>query len=380
MLDYMKKTDDLDEMISIAHKICEEKKNIYSPATMQKMFQGVENHIPDASAEEKEKMVYRAIYDWWAFGANVDEEFYYRFYEKTVAEKEEYMVYIIRGKYVAHLNPGEEQKMVKQLENKYLLYQRLKPYYKREIIQICDETDYDVFADFVQRHSTFVVKPVDWYFGLGVHKASMDAYGNDITVAFDSILKEGADIGKNHTRRNSAMVLEELIEQDESLAVLHPGSVNGIRATAVRGKDGKIHIYHPWIKVGMNGVFVASAALDGFDAEIDPETGIIISDGYQENGNVYKTHPNSGITVKGFQIPKWNELIDFVDAIMAELPEYGYVGWDLVLTPNGWCVMEGNYSGEFMFQLINGRGYKREFEDLIGWKFDNDYWWQAQKR
>jgi hypothetical protein len=373
----IKKTDDLNEMLRIAHEICEEKKQIYTPMTLGKMFREVEDRMPNSTPEEKETMVYRAIYDWWAFGANVAEEFYYHFYEKTVAEKEEYMVNNNRGVYVAHLNPGDETKMMKQLENKYALYQRLKPYYKREIIQISGESDFDLFEGFIKRHDTFVVKPVDWYFGIGVHKVSMDMYGNDSRTAFDSILSEGADIQKNHTRRNSAMVLEELIEQDESLAVLHPGSVNGIRATAVKGKDGKIHIYHPWIKVGMNGIFVASAALNGFDAEIDPATGVIISDGYQENGNVYKTHPNTGITVKGFQIPKWDELVHFVDEIMAELPEYGYVGWDLVLTPDGWCVMEGNYSGEFMFQLINGRGYKREFEELIGWKFDKEYWWQA---
>lgn len=40
---------------------------------------------------------------------------------------------------------------------------------------------------------------------------------------------------------------------------------------------------------------------------------------------------------------------------------------------------ESNYSGEFMFQLINGRGYKREFEELIGWKFDKEYWWQHEE-
>ena len=42
---------DLDEMLSIAHKLCEEKKHIYSPATMEKMYQGVENHFPDASPD-----------------------------------------------------------------------------------------------------------------------------------------------------------------------------------------------------------------------------------------------------------------------------------------------------------------------------------------
>jgi hypothetical protein len=147
----------------------------------------------------------------------------------------------------------------------------------------------------------------------------------------------------------------------------------------VRGKDGKLHIYHPWIKVGVGGAFVASAAFNGFDAEIDAETGVVISDGYQENGNVYKVHPDSGITIKGFQIPKWDELIKTVDEIMALLPGYGYIGWDLVLTPHGWCVMEGNYSGEFIYQLINRRGYKREFEELIGWKYEKESWWEEHE-
>lgn len=116
----------------------------------------------------------------------------------------------------------------------------------------------------------------------------------------------------------------------------------------------------------MNGTFVASAALNGFDAEIDPETGIVITDGYQESGKVYRIQPDSGITVKGFQIPRWQEMVELVDALMKELPEYGYIGWDLVLTPKGWCVMEGNNYGDFMFQLMQDRGFRRDFEELVG--------------
>ena len=335
MLEYIKKTDDVNEMIRIAKQICEDKKEIYTPSTMRKMYHGVETHMPEASSEEKEAMVYRAIYDWWAFGANVSEEFYYGFYKKTVAEKEEYIANNMRGVYVAHLNPGDENKMMKQLEDKYALYQRLEPYYRREVIQVRGESDYEVFAGFVKRHSTFVVKPSDWYFGIGVHKASLDLYGNDIRAAFDSILNEGADIQRHHTRRKATMVLEELIEQDESMAVFHRGSVNAIRATAVRGKDGKIYIYHPWIKVGMNGKFVASAAQDGFAAEIDATTGIVITDGYQENGKVFEVHPDTGVRVKGFQIPHWDELRALVDELMKEMSEYGYIGWDFVLTKDG---------------------------------------------
>lgn len=376
-MEYLKRTDNVEEMIQIGRRIAEEKKELYTPIMMKKMWEGVESHIPNASESDKWDMVYRAIYDWWAFGANVDEEFYYHFYKKTCAEKDEYMVTNIRSVYVRHLNSDGDPHVKQMLLDKYLVYQRLKPYYLRDVIQICGEEDYPIFSEFVAKHPVFVIKPSDFWYGIGVKKVSLSEYNNDPSVAFQSILGEGKAIKEQHQSRQGKMVIEELIVQDEALARLHPESVNAIRATAVRGKDGRIHLYHPWIKVGMHGAFVASAVFNGFDAEVDSETGIVISDGYQENGNVFPVHPESGIPIKGFQVPKWDELIQIVDELMSFMPEYGYIGWDMVLTPKGWCVMEGNYSGEFMFQLLNGRGYKKEFEDLIGWKFEKEYWWQA---
>lgn len=375
---YLKFTEDPQEMIALGHRIVSEYDDVYKPQLMANMRETVRHYMPDADEQAREDMLFRSIYDYWAYGNIVDEEFYLKFYEKTHEEKLEYMVNRPRLIYVNHQNSGGGLDRINMLEDKYRLYQHLKPYYLRDVIVIRDDADYPEFESFVKKHEEFVVKPSDYSYGIGVHKASLKDFGGDIRAMFDSILAEGHEIKRIHTSRDPRMVLEELIDQDPSLAVLHPDSVNGIRATAVRGKDNKIHIYHPWIKVGVNGTFVASAALDGFDAEIDPETGVVITDGYQENGNVYKVHPDSGITIKGFQIPKWDELVELVDQLMAELPEYGYIGWDLVLTPRGWCVMEGNYSGEFTFQLINGRGFKKEFEELIGWKYDKDFWWRVK--
>lgn len=376
-MDYLKRTDDVNEMIAIGRRIAADKKDLYTPLMMQKMMNGVNNHIPDADPQEKEDRIYQAIYDWWVYGNSVNEEFYLHFFEKTDAEKNEYLLGNLRLAYINHLNAGGGKKMRQLLQDKYMLYKKLQPYYRRDMIEIGREEDFAAFSAFAEKHPEFVVKPSDFAQGIGVHKVSMDMYGNDHRRAFDSILGEGAEIQKLHPSRDEKMVLEELIIQDESMARLHQGSVNAIRATAVRGKDGKIHVYHPWIKVGMNGTFVASAVLNGFDAEVDAETGIVISDGYQESGKVYEVQPDTGVRMKGFRIPRWNEMLVMVDELMALLPEYGYIGWDLVLTKEGWVVMEGNYSGDFMFQLINGRGYRREFEELIGWKLDKEYWWQA---
>ena len=235
---------------------------------------------------------------------------------------------------------------------------------------------FPVFESFITKHSVFVVKPSDYFYGIGVHKASLKDYGGDTRTAFKAILAEGAAIQKRHPSRKSKMVLEELINQEETMASLHPESVNALRITTVRAANGDTVMYRPRIKIGMNGNFLASAAQNGVVAEIDPATGVIQTDGYSENGEHYLVHPNSGIPIKGFQIPKWDELLKLVDSLNHEMAEFGYIGWDLVLSKSGWCVMEGNYSGEIASQMILGRGLRSELEDVIGWKYDKDFWWQ----
>lgn len=382
--EYLIITDDPKEIEDIAKKIVQDTtinvkgsiRKFYTPLMLSKMDEEIQHYAPSIAPEEREELLYKFIYDYWVYGCSVDEEFYLNLRDKTDAEKREYMVRQMRNIYVQHLNWGAGPDRVEKLEDKYRLYQTLLPYYKRDVIEISSLDDIEVFEAFAKKHNVFVVKPADFSFGIGVHKFTMDSFGSNYIAAMESILSEGQAIHEKHPSKKSKMVIEELICQDESLSILHPDSVNCIRATAVRDKDGKVSIYHPWIKAGIGGSFVATAAQEGFVAEIDSETGVVVTDGYQETGNIYQTHPDSGIRIKGFQIQRWGELRSFVEEIMRILPEYGYIGWDLVLTPNGWCVMEGNYSGEFMYQLINGRGYKKEFEELIGWKYEKEFWWE----
>lgn len=383
-MDSIKITENKNEMMEIGKQIVRDHPDIYTPLMVDKIKERIIAEFPKLDDLSLDKFLYCSIYDYWVYGNNIDEEFYYEFYKKSHAEKSEYMTNRIRNIYMDKICCGNErvdsdtrQNIIDQLEMKYKCYKLLEPYYKREIIEINDENDFPLFSDFASRHREFVVKPSDFCYGIGVHKVLLSDY-SDVNDAFTSILQEGYDINNRHPSRSSSIVLEELIVQDEELARLHPASINAIRATAVRDRDGKIRLLHPWIKCGVNGDFIASAALNGFDALIDPETGVIISDGMSENGKIYQVHPNTNIRLKGFKIPKWDDLKDLIEELMNVIPQYGYVGWDMVLTHDGWVVMEANYSGEFMWQLMLHKGGKKEFEDIIGWKMDSDFWWQVR--
>ena len=159
------------------------------------------------------------------------------------------------------------------------------------------------------------------------------------------------------------------------MAVFNPESINGVRLTTVR-VNGKIHLYHPWLKIGCDGNFLTCAFYGTMLAGIDPETGIVETPGTKENGEKWIKHPNTHIDILGFKIPEWDALVPFAIKCAEKMPQMSYIGWDFALSKNGWCIMEGNYSGDFMWQVYYGKGMKKEFEDLIGWKLEKDFWWR----
>ena len=235
---------------------------------------------------------------------------------------------------------------------------------------------YESFEKFVDKNPTFVVKPIGMSAGRGVHKESL---GNlDKKELFKKILDERNDLAeKYHYGDSSAMMLEEIVDQDETMAALHPESLQSIRLVMVRVGD-KVHVWYPRIDIGRGGSFLINAAAGSIMALVDPKTGVITGKGIPESGELFEIHPDTGVRIEGFQIPKWNELIEMATDLMINVvPDFRYVGWDMALSKKGWCVVEGNWAGEFVGdQLGQGRGLRKEFEELIGWKPSQNFWWE----
>ena len=321
-----------------------------------------------------EEVFYKAIYDYWAYGFAPGEQAQYRLLDKSHEEKMTYISMNGKFAYLSRLNKKADMHI---LEDKYEAYQLLRPYYKRDAIKIESDDDYDVFLDFIEKHPEFVAKPVGLYCAIGVRKEKLADYP-DAKALFNSLLNS---LGEYETTTNRwskrhAVVLEELIVQDKDFAAIHPLSVNGVRITTVRIGD-TVHIYYPWLKVGVTDNVVASAAQGGFDAGIDAVTGVLDTDGFLEDGSAIEYHPTTNVKIKGFQIPKWIEAISMAKEVAMSLPRtINYVGWDFVLTPKGWIVMEGNFYGDPMWQMYYQKGMKDDFEKLINWKPENKFWWK----
>lgn len=374
--DIVRITEDPAEMEAIAREIMALKPEKYGEKAMAEIEAAVRKRMPTATDGEVRAAILATIYHYWAYGSTYDEYFYYRFGRKTHAEKLEYMTFRVRLLYMDHLNPREEKHL---LFNKYETYRLFPEYFKRDVILCSSEADWDAFRAFTDKHPEFVVKPTDMSGGRGVRKDSVAGMDTARKRAFfGELLAEGTANREKYRRgHESSVVLEELIDQADEMAAFHPQSVNGVRVPTVN-VGGHVHIYQPWFKVGRGGNFLTSAVFGTLDAGIDAETGIIDTAGMNETDEVFDAHPDSHIPFEGFRIPRWKELVGMAKECAARLPRFGYVGWDFVLTKrNGWCVMEGNYSGDFMWQLYRQKGMKKEFEDLIGWKLDKQFWWES---
>ena len=159
-------------------------------------------------------------------------------------------------------------------------------------------------------------------------------------------------------------MIEELIIQSESMAILNPATVNTVRVPTIKIKD-RVVIFHPFVRCGRGNSIVDNASSGGILAEVDAETGIVITKGVNELGESFVMHPTSKVVIPGFRIPCWDQAVKLVEELAHVVQTNNYVGWDLAFTDDGWVMVEGNPRGQLLSQIASKKGIKKELEYYI---------------
>lgn len=184
------------------------------------------------------------------------------------------------------------------------------------------------FEDFVKDKDYIMVKPLDLSCGKGIEKIKVSE-------------REPHELYEYLVKNNKPLV-EEVVVQDETMNLLSSYSVNTIRVITIL-KDDKLHVVSGGIRMGKQGSFVDNFNNGGISTVYDFKTGIILSDGFDKDRNVFETVPESGVRLKGFQIPRWNEVLDMLEEAARVVPQVGYVGWDVCISKDyGPLLIEGN--------------------------------------
>ncbi|WP_295832294.1 sugar-transfer associated ATP-grasp domain-containing protein [uncultured Microbacterium sp.] len=219
---------------------------------------------------------------------------------------------------------------------------------------VVDAGNADELRAFTERLGTIVTKEPVGQAGTGVHRYHA-AEVEDWSAFHRGLLERGE------------ILVEEVIRQHDDLAAVCPGTVNTTRVTAFF--DGqKTHILAMAQKFG-RGAVSDQMTFGGFYTMLD-ENGHALGAGYDSHGHVHELHPDSGVRIADFQLPMIDEVKAFVDQVARVVPQVQYVGWDIVVGPDGPVLVEGNW-GAGVYEnkpSVTGirTGHKPRYQAAIG--------------
>lgn len=191
------------------------------------------------------------------------------------------------------------------------------------------------FLELFRRCEKIIYKPLKGHMGGGIEVYEI----NDKNAA--EIYRELMELPEG--------VIEEYVIQHHILSQLCKSSLNTLRIVTITSKSMPVtpegaftDIVYIAIRIGGGTAVVDNLHAGGMVVLIDLQSGITITDGGDAEGNIYKTHPVSGATIKGVKIPFFEETKRMVYEMCSMESVEGYLGWDIGITENGPVLIEVN--------------------------------------
>lgn len=296
------------------------------------------------------EMTYCAI----VFGSSFVDYFNFQFYRKSKEERAAYATMGYMYRFHRALNVPEAIPLV---DNKFL--------FPENFGHLCNRsrtfTDFEVEAlkSFLMARvgGNVVFKDPDSTAGRSVR--IIKVYEGPMGLMLDGDTFE--DFCSVMFHRYQVIYLEEYIEQHEAMAAISPSGVNTIRVITILESSGRVRILGTVFRISVN------SPLDNFSqgnlaAEIDQKTGIVLTGGIRKRSccdSYHDSHPVTGVAIKGFQIPYWQEIIEFAMQAALVVPGVRSVGWDIAVTSDGPILVEGNSKwNKDTWQIPAGYGKK----------------------
>ena len=274
-----------------------------------------------------------AVYFWDALlcsyrhQASPENYFVLRFYELGEDERQTYLTSGRSARADRELNRSMTKEKEAFMSHKRLFYKRFSDFVQRDFIYV-PEVSYMDFSIFLDAHDTFIVKPDRGIMGQGIEKLHAKEV-KDRKAFFDKCI-------------GGRLLLEQVIEQHEALERLST-CVNSVRINAARDRKGNIRLIGGCLKCGAKGMAADNFHSGGIAYPLELSTGAVTGPG---RGNTeikdYDYHPGSSVYMPGFTVPYWEEVRACAIQAMEVIPELGYVGWDIAVTPKGPELIEGN--------------------------------------
>jgi hypothetical protein len=200
-------------------------------------------------------------------------------------------------------------------------------------------------------HENLVFKPARGNCGVG--------------IAFMKSAELQAETLADWMGQNGYDLVEERVAQHPDLQALSPSAVNTVRIFTCLDAANRARILGCRLRISVNSA-VDNLAAGNLAAPVDEETGRVSGPGVYSD--ITKppevVHPVTGVAIEGFQIPFWAEALALARDAAELHPQNRSIGWDIVVTPNGPGLIEGNHDWcKLVWQLPVGRGLKHMLQE-----------------
>lgn len=246
----------------------------------------------------------------------------YEYFNLNSRERKTMLSAAMNNRLIQRYNPVEHRVT---FQDKREFNRRFAEFIGREWLDVEASTT-DELRAFLERHGRVMAKPISAEAGHGIERIEGSTI-TDVAALRAQLLERGQTL------------VEECITQHPELSRLAPDSVNTLRIVTFR-RDDTVTVLARVLKMG-TGAPIDNFGAGGLYTTLD-EHGVAEYGGLGNSGRVIDVHPQTGVTIAGFQVPDFDEVLAFTDRLARVVPEIPYVGWDIAVTPTGPIVIEGN--------------------------------------
>ncbi len=210
-----------------------------------------------------------------------------------------------------------------------------------------------VLLELLREKKISIVKPISRGKGLNIFLIAYQSGGfscNGRPISEQALLRL--------LNKKKEWFLSEYIHQADYLNKIYDKTANTIRLITLR--DPGTQRFKSFFAVQRLGTKqtepVDNGSQGGLIAKIHMETGALSHARSLHNTNVYVQHPDSLAPIEGVIIPNWKQLQQELVQVAEHFPYLSFIAWDILVTDDGYCVIEANASsGVNIIQLWGGQ-------------------------
>lgn len=306
------------------------------------------SHTSKLTGKSKPQLLLASIRDVYKYNISILEYFQFGFYQIPEKEKEEWAGTGTMYEFQKIANPDNERVI---LDDKRLFYKNYGEFFKHKLYTLEElQEDPDLITQLYNNNKRIVLKEISGKVGAGVKILNIEEVKQENLIDYMKAHKFG--------------LLETFINQHQDIQNLSPSAVNTIRIFTQIRRDGTYEILGCRMRISVNSP-VDNMGAGNLAAPVDDNTGKIVGPGvYSDITKAPESiHPITGVSIVGFQIPFWKEILEMTQKAALKHPQNRSIGWDIVVTADGPGFIEGNHDWcKLVWQLPVKKGLKSKLD------------------